>query len=59
MEEALVGFVAQNPGVDAEIVAARVGLPKGKARDVQDDLVLGGRLRMKSGQHGRCYMGVE
>jgi len=24
-----------------------------------DDLVLRGRLRMKSGQHGRCYVGVE
>jgi len=42
-----------------EIVAVRVGLPKGKAQDLLDDLVLRGRLRMKSGQHGRCYSAGE
>ena len=48
-----------NPGTDAEIVAVHVVLPKGKAQDVLDDLVLKGRLRMKSGQHGRCYVVLE
>ena len=52
-------FVGQNPGTDAEIVAVRVGLPKGQAQIVLDDLALRGKLRMKSGQHGRCYVGVE
>jgi hypothetical protein len=59
LETAVLKFVSQNPGTDAEIVAVRVGLPKGKAQGLLDDLVLKGRLRMKSGQHGRCYVGVE
>jgi hypothetical protein len=59
LETAVLKFVEQNPETDAEIVAVRVGLQKGKAQDVLDDLVLRGRLRMKSGQHGRCYVGVE
>ena len=56
LETAVLKFVAQNPGTDAEIVAVRVGLQKGKAQGLLDDLVLKGRLRMKSGQHGRCYV---
>jgi hypothetical protein len=59
LESAVLKFVSQNPETDAEIVSQRVGLPKGKAQGLLDDLVLGGRLRMKSGQHGRCYVGVE
>jgi hypothetical protein len=55
LESAVLKFVAANPGTDAEIVAVRVGLPKGQAQGLLDDLVLRGRLRMKSGQHGRCY----
>jgi hypothetical protein len=56
LETAVLKFVEQNPGTDAEIVAVRVGLQKGKAQGLLDDLVLKGRLRMKSGQHGRCYV---
>jgi hypothetical protein len=56
LETAVLKFVALSPGTDAEIVSQRVGLPKGKAQDLLDDLVLKGRLRMKSGQHGRCYV---
>jgi hypothetical protein len=59
LETAVLKFVEQNPETDAEIVAVRVGLPKGKAQGLLDDLVLKGRLRMKSGQHGRCYVRVE
>jgi hypothetical protein len=55
LESAVLKFVAANPGTDAEIVAVRVGLPKGQAQGLLDDLVISGRLRMKSGQHGRCY----
>ena len=58
LETAVLKFVSQNPGTDAEIVAVRVGLPKGKAQEVLDDLVLCGKLRMKLGQLGRCYVGV-
>jgi hypothetical protein len=36
VESAVLKFVEQNPGTDAEIVAVRVGLPKGKAQDVLD-----------------------
>jgi hypothetical protein len=59
LESAVLKFVEQNPGTDAEIVAVRVGLPKGQAQGLLDDLVLRGKLRMKSGQHGRCYRVVE
>jgi hypothetical protein len=59
LESAVLKFVEQNPGTDAEIVAVRVGLPKGQAQGLLDDLVLRGKLRMKSGQHGRCYVVVE
>jgi len=52
-------FVEQNPETDAEIVSQRVGMPKGKAQGLLDDLVLRGKLRMKSGQHGRCYVAGE
>ena len=48
--------MALNPGTDAEIVAVRLGMPKGQAQGLLDDLVISGRLRMKSGQHGRCYV---
>jgi hypothetical protein len=56
LETAVLKFVEQNPGTDAEIVAVRVGMPKGQAQGLLDDLVLRGKLRMKSGQHGRCYL---
>jgi DNA-binding IclR family transcriptional regulator len=56
LEAAVLKFVAANPGTDAEIVAVRVGMPKGQAQGLLDDLVIRGRLRMKSGQHGRCYV---
>ncbi|MFO8074088.1 MAG: hypothetical protein R6V85_19690 [Polyangia bacterium] len=55
LEEAVVDFVSRNPGTDAEPVSARLGLPKGRAQTVLDDLVLRGTLSMTSGQHGRCY----
>ena len=55
----MLKFVAQNPGTDAEIVAVRLGLQKGQAQGLLDDLVLRGKLRMKSGQHGRCYVVVK
>jgi hypothetical protein len=56
LESTVLEFVGQNPGTDAEIVSVRVGVPKGKAQGLLDDSVLRGRLRMKSGQHGRCYV---
>ncbi|HUT79219.1 MAG TPA: hypothetical protein VM285_16085 [Polyangia bacterium] len=59
LESAVLKFVEQNPETDAEIVAVRVGLPKGQALGLLDDLVLKGRLRMKSGQHGRCYVVMD
>jgi len=59
LESAVLKFVGQNPDTDAEIVAVRVGLPKGQAQGLLDDLVLRGKLRMKSGQHGRCYVVVQ
>jgi hypothetical protein len=59
LESAVLKFVEQNPESDAEIVAVRVGMPKGQAQGLLDDLVLRGKLRMKSGQHGRCYVVVE
>jgi len=37
----------------------RVGLPKGQTQGLLDDLVLRGKLRMKSGQHGRCHVVME
>jgi len=59
LESAVLKFVEQNPETDAEIVSQHVGLPKGKAQGLLDDLVLRGKLRMKSGQHGRCYLVVD
>jgi len=59
MDTAVLKFVGQNPGTDAEIVAVRVGLPKGQAQGLLDDLVISGHLWMKSGQHGRCYVVVK
>ncbi|MFO8074397.1 MAG: hypothetical protein R6V85_21245 [Polyangia bacterium] len=55
LENAVLSFVKNNPGTDAEPLSLRLGLPKGRAQSTLDDLVLRGVLKMTSGQHGRCF----
>ncbi|MFO8074019.1 MAG: hypothetical protein R6V85_19335 [Polyangia bacterium] len=55
LENAVLSFVKNNPGTDAEPLSLRLGLPKGRAQSTLDDLVLRGVLKMTSRQHGRCF----
>lgn len=55
LEKTVLTFVKENPGADAGLVSMRLGVPVARAQTVLDDFVMMGKMKMASGQHGRCY----